>query len=154
MKNLKEIIAQASLWGSTPKLEIKTPKTVLKKFLIELYKQYLDIEHSIDEDEKEYPDPPEFNFEVISNTIRSNFPQLGFYQSVMDPFDLEKPDNCLEDANDDLSEIIKDMMEVQWRFDHTSEQDALWYFEFIVRNNSEQHLVNLLKNLKDSEASI
>jgi len=62
-----------------------------------------------------------------------------------------KPDTGLGDANDDLSDIIKDLMEVQWRLQHTSEIDAFWYFEFIMRHHSEWHLVNLLKTLKDLE---
>ncbi|WP_299222332.1 DUF5063 domain-containing protein [uncultured Aquimarina sp.] len=151
MNTLLEIIDHIVAWGITPKLNIENKELALKKSLISLYQEYLTLEGNVADDHEEYPEAPDFNFEKISNTIRSNFPELGFYQNVSDPFDLEKPDNGLGDANDDLSDIIKDLMEVQWRFENTSEIDAIWYFEFIMRNHSERHIVNLLKTLKDIE---
>ncbi|AXT53637.1 DUF5063 domain-containing protein [Aquimarina sp. BL5] len=154
MNTLLGIIEPIIQWGATPKLPIKNKELVLKKSLISLYQEYLALEGNVPIDEEEYPEAPEFNFEKISNTIRSNFPKLGFYQTVLDPFDMIKPDNGLGDANDDLSDIIKDLMEVQWRFQNTSEVDAIWYFEFIMRNHSERHLVNILKTLKDLEEQL
>ncbi|WP_298312625.1 DUF5063 domain-containing protein [uncultured Aquimarina sp.] len=154
MNTLLGIIEPIIQWGATPKLPIKNKELVLKKSLISLYQEYLALEGNVPVDEEEYPEAPEFNFEKISNTIRSNFPKLGFYQTVLDPFDMIKPDNGLGDANDDLSDIIKDLMEVQWRFQNTSEVDAVWYFEFIMRNHSERHLVNILKTLKDLEEQL
>jgi len=154
MNTLLGIIEPIIQWGATPKLPIKNKELVLKKSLISLYQEYVALEGNVPVDEEEYPEAPEFNFEKISNTIRSNFPKLGFYQTVLDPFDMIKPDNGLGDANDDLSDIIKDLMEVQWRFENTSDKDALWYFEFIMRNHSERHLVNILKTLKDLEEQL
>lgn len=154
MSNLRTIIQPIIAWGTTPKLAIENKNNTLKQSLISLYQEYLSIAGTVEEDETEYPEAPDFNFEKISNTIRSNFPDLGFYQTILDPFNLEKPDHGLGDSNDDLSDIIKDLMEVQWRFQHTSTMDAVWYFEFIMRNNSERHLVNLLKTLKDYEEQV
>ncbi|WP_299189478.1 DUF5063 domain-containing protein [uncultured Aquimarina sp.] len=151
MSNLLNIIELIVQWGTTPKLTIENKELILKQTLISLYQEYLAIVGNTPEDEKEYPEAPEFNFEKISNTIRSNFPKLGFYQMILDPFEMTKPDNGLGDANDDLSDIIKDLMEVRWRFKNTSDKDALWYFEFIMRNHSERHIVNILKTLKDLE---
>lgn len=154
MTNLLSTIEPIISWGITPKLNIPNGELALKQALISLYQEYLGIAGKTPVDEKDYPDPPDFNFEKISNTIRSNFPKLGFYQMILDPFEMIKPDTGLGDANDDLSDIIKDLMEVQWRFKNTSEQDALWYFEFIMRNHSERHIVNLLKTLKDLEEQL
>ncbi|WP_299899283.1 DUF5063 domain-containing protein [uncultured Aquimarina sp.] len=154
MHHLISIIEPIIQWGTTPKLNIPNGELTLKQALISLYQEYLAIAGKTPVDEKDYPDPPDFNFEKISNTIRSNFPKLGFYQMILDPFEMTKPDTGLGDANDDLSDIIKDLMEVQWRFKNTSEQDALWYFEFIMRNHSERHIVNLLKTLKDLEEEL
>ncbi|MDH7444102.1 DUF5063 domain-containing protein [Aquimarina sp. 2201CG14-23] len=154
MNHLPNIIESIIQWGITPKLPIENKELLLKKSLILLYQEYLILEGKVTDDENDYPEAPEFNFEKISNTIRSNFPELGFYQNVADPFDLEKPDTILGDANDDLSDIIKDLMEVQWRFQNTSAVDAVWYFEFIMRNHSERHIVNILKTLKDIEEQL
>ncbi len=154
LKSLQTTIATLIQWGTVPKLPIEQKDLELKKALLNLYQAYLDLNGNAPEDDTDYPDPPEVDFEKISNTLRSNFPSLGFYQTVLNPFDLEKPDNGLGDANDDLSDIIQDLIEVQWRFENTSAQDAIWYFEFIMRNHSELHLVNLLKiitELKEKE---
>ncbi|MHA7059764.1 DUF5063 domain-containing protein [Aquimarina sp. M1] len=154
MHQLLNIIEPIIQWGTTPKLPLENKEFFLKKSLISLYQEYLTLKGNVLEDEKEYPEAPEFNFEKISNTIRSNFPELGFYQMILDPFEMSKPDNGLGDANDDLSDIIKDLMEVQWRFQNTSTIDAIWYFDFIMRHHSERHLVNLLKTLKDLEEQL
>ena len=53
------------------------------------------------------------------------------------------------DEIDDLIDIIKDLLAVKWRMENTSEKDALWHFELSMRTHSEQHLVDLLKRLKE-----
>ncbi len=58
---------------------------------------------------------------------------------------------AIGDAIDDLTDIINDLLEIKWRFEHTTEKQTLWYFELLIRIHSEQHLVDLLKYLKDSE---
>ncbi|KAA1242805.1 hypothetical protein [Aquimarina sp. RZ0] len=136
LTSFSAVIHQIIQWGTTPKLTIDNKVLLLKKSLISLYQEYLKLRSNTPSDDKDYHDPPDFNFEKISNTIRSNFAELGFYQTVSYPFDLKKPDTILGDANDDLSDIIKGLMEVQWRFQNTSEIDAIWYFEFIMRNKS------------------
>lgn len=55
------------------------------------------------------------------------------------------------DAIDDLTDIINDMSKVKWYFAHTNSDEALWYFNFFMFGHSEQHLVDLLKYLKDLE---
>jgi len=55
------------------------------------------------------------------------------------------------DALDDLTDIIKDLLVVKWKMDNTSEMDALWEFEFSMRTHSEQHLIDLLKFIKEKE---
>ena len=53
------------------------------------------------------------------------------------------------DAIDDLTDIIKDLLVVKWRFENTSKIDAIWDFEFSMRTHSKQHLVDLLKYMKE-----
>ena len=53
------------------------------------------------------------------------------------------------DELDDLTDIIKDLCEVKWRMENTSEKDSISYFELLMRSHSEQHLVDLLKRLKE-----
>ncbi len=43
------------------------------------------------------------------------------------------------------------MLKVKWYFENTNVKEALWYFELFMRSHSEQHLVDLLKYLKDRE---
>ena len=51
----------------------------------------------------------------------------------------------------DDPDIIKDLLVVKWRMDNTSQMDALWHFEFSMRTHSEQHLIDLLKFIKEKE---
>lgn len=52
-------------------------------------------------------------------------------------------------AVDDLSELIADMEEVQWRFNNTSEADALFHYQLGFQTHWGQHLRSLQKSLHD-----
>lgn len=151
MNTIQTHITELISWGTTPNKAHNNRIHILKKTIVGLYHNFLTLPE-IEEDDQEYPEPPDFNHEMISNTLRSNFPELGFYHSVTEPFNLESKEHSLEDANDDLTDVVQDMMEVNWRFEHTSKNDALWYFEFIMKNNSEQLIIHLLKAIKDLES--
>jgi hypothetical protein len=58
-------------------------------------------------------------------------------------------DIVIGDALDDLTDIIKDIFSVKWKYENTSIDDAEWQFYFSIRSHSESHLVNLLKYLKE-----
>lgn len=75
--------------------------------------------------------------------MESNFSDFDWYHSIWDSHKLiEDSDVTTGDAIDDLSDIIKDMLEIKWQFENTSVKYAEWCFKDIMRIHSEQHLVN------------
>jgi hypothetical protein len=95
-------------------------------------------------DERDYPDAPGKDYKAMRELLGPRFPELGFYnipgsitQHIADT------DVNVGDAIDDLADIAIELYEVLWRFDHTSTDDALWYFEFSYTSHWEQHLRDL-----------
>lgn len=140
-----------SEFGLASGIHAKDRYSLLKRLLVEIYLEFLSIEEEIEHD-KEYDQRPEFDYHGIRRNIETNFPDLSWYQSVLNPKGIYSEIQLgIGDAVDDLTDIIKDLLEVKWRIENTSELDALWHFQFLMRAHTEQHLVDLLKYLKDVE---
>lgn len=79
-------------------------------------------------DDAEYPDAPEFAYQEARALVGSRFPEFGPYPvpASMRPGTTEL---VLGDSIDDLADLIIELRDVEWRFEHTSEADALWHFE-------------------------
>ena len=80
-------------------------------------------------DEREYEDAPESNYIELRNIIGRKFPELGYYYTS----DFEEPSEkngevSLGDAIDDIVDIVADLKEVKWYFEHTSRNNAVWHF--------------------------
>ena len=148
MKTLIKHIDQLSEFGKNPNVHYENKVLELKKILIDIYSEYLNSNYVFDE--KEYPEEPDFEYEVIRNNLLRNFPDFGLYYIAYDCHLIENDaDLLMGDALDDLTDIIKDMLAVKWKYENTSIDDAKWEFDFSMRNHSERHLVNLLKYLKE-----
>ena len=148
MSKLRKLIDEIVEFGINPKIELSDKDNILKKLLVEIYFEYLNVDFKFDE--RDYEEEPNFNYEEILKNVKSNFPDFGWYSSVIDSNKMEPNIEIgIEDELDDLTDIIKDLMLVKWCFENTSENNALWHFEFSMRTHSEQHLVNLLKRLKE-----
>jgi hypothetical protein len=95
-------------------------------------------------EERDFPEPPDRNYDEMRRIVSAHFPELGYYnipssvtQHIADT-DLE-----VSDAIDDITDIALELYEVLWRFDNTSADDALWYFEFSYSAHWEWHLRGL-----------
>ena len=150
MSELRNLIDQITEFGTNPNVELTDKTTTLKKLLIGLYYEFLYVDFEFDE--TEYDEEPDFDYNQIKENVKSNFPDFGWYSNVLD---LNKMEPNVEigvgDALDDLTDIIQDLMVVKWKMENTSEMDALWQFEFSMRTHSEQHLIDLIKFLKEKE---
>ena len=148
MSELRNLIDKITEFGINPKVELTNKNDILKKLLVGIYSEYLNVEFEFDE--KDYEDEPEFDYKEILENVKSNFPDFGWYSMVLDSNKMEPNIEIgCGDELDDLTDIIKDLLAVKWRMENTSENDALWSFEFSMRNHCEQHLVDLLKRLKE-----
>ncbi|WP_335977352.1 DUF5063 domain-containing protein [Gaetbulibacter jejuensis] len=148
MSELRKLIDQITEFGINPKVELTDKIDVLKKLLVGIYSEFLKTEFEFDE--TDYEDEPDFDYKEILENVKANFPDFGWYSSVLDSNKMEPNVQIgIGDELDDLTDIIKDLLAVKWRMENTSENDALWHFEFSMRTHSEQHLVDLLKRLKE-----
>ncbi|WP_255362825.1 DUF5063 domain-containing protein [Tenacibaculum sp. MAR_2009_124] len=103
-------------------------------------------------DEKDYDEESDLDYNKIKENVKSNFPDFDWYSMVLDSNKMEPNiETGCGDELDDLSDIIKDLLTVKWRMENTSKNDALWHFELLMRTHSEQHLVDLLKRLKERD---
>ncbi|WP_375559599.1 hypothetical protein ACE193_17945 [Bernardetia sp. OM2101] len=155
LNNLTNLINKLTEFGTSPKVEYEDKILELKILLVEIYAHFLNSDSSQLEDDKKDDDeidPPNFDYNETRKIVESNFPDLGWYSTTLEINETWKESNlAIGDAIDDLTDIINDLLEIKWRFENTTEKKALWYFELLMRIHSEQHLVDLLKYLKDRE---
>ena len=150
MSKLRKLIDEITEFGINPKVELTDKTDVLKKLLVGIYSEFLNVKFEFDE--TDYDEEPNFNYNEIKENIKSNFPDLDWYSMVLDSNKMEPNIEIgIGDELDDLTDIIKDLLEVKWRMENTSEKDAIWHFELLMRTHSEQHLVDLLKRLKERD---
>lgn len=148
MKTFLETISEITKYGLEKSLiEVEKEKN-LERNLVRLYNFYFEIKYEFDGedyDEFERPQP-----KSITENIKSNFAEFGFYKIVLDINDIENLNgNVLGDAVDDLLDIIIDLLEVKWRIKNNSVEDGLWYFSFSFENHIQQHILYLLNYLKN-----
>lgn len=147
MKELIKIIDEIVQYGLNPKLEVKDKEVDLEKNLIMLYAKFFEIDY--DFDEMDYPEFEKAKLPNIIENVKSNFPDFGFYHEVINIHTVnEDAENVIGDAIDDLADIIFDLLEVKWRKENNSENDALWFFELIFRSHTQQHIISLLNFMK------
>lgn len=148
MSKLKKLIDRIVEFGTNEKLESENKTLEIQRLLVEIYAEYLKVETEFDE--TDYDEPINLDYDGIRSIVTKHFPDFGLYHSVWESHKIiEKADLLTEDAIDDLTGIIKDLIEVQWRMENNSEKDGFYQFEFLMKHHSEQHLVNFLKYLKD-----
>jgi len=148
LRELRKLIDNITEFGINPNVKLIDKTDVLKKLLVGIYLEFLNVEYEFDE--ADYDDEPDFDYKEIRQNVKSNFPDFDWYSIVLDSNKMEPNiETGCGDELDDLTDIIGDLLAVKWRMENTSENDALWHFEFSMRTHSEQHLLDLLKRLKE-----
>ena len=95
-------------------------------------------------DERDYPDTPRKDYNVLRKVVSAHFHDLGYYNTPSSiTQQLGEAEIEVGDAIDDLTDIAIELYDVLWRFDHTSADDALWYFTNSYSTHWEQHLREL-----------
>lgn len=98
--------------------------------------------HRFDDDQ---PDPPERDLARWAAVAARRFPSLGGGYNI--PVDITRSIADTElacgHAIDDLGDIAGDLSEVLWRFEHTSDDDALWHFRWGYENHWGKHASDL-----------
>jgi hypothetical protein len=82
-------------------------------------------------DKKDYPEPPSKDYQQHRAIVTQRFPNFGYYNlPEVVTSKISDPGVIVGDALDDITDIALDMQEVRWRWDNTSDLDALWHFRF------------------------
>jgi Domain of unknown function (DUF5063) len=93
---------------------------------------------------KDYPEPPEKNYSVFREQVTKVFPSLGYYNVALDISEhILQSSLSVGDAIDDIVDIAGDLAEILWRFNNTSEDDALFHLDFTFRTHWGMHLRSL-----------
>ncbi|WP_233702624.1 DUF5063 domain-containing protein [Hyunsoonleella flava] len=148
---LKGIIEQLIEFGTKPMLNSNDNELKITELLVGLYSEYLKLDKS-ELDNETRDDVPEFEYEKVRKFVEINFPEYGWYHSLINSHKITESENLVTgDAIDDLTDIIKDMMEVKWTIENESASNGMWLFNFLMQHHCEQHLVNFLKYAKDQK---
>lgn len=78
-------------------------------------------------DDTDYPDPPGADT-VTEEDIQKRFPTLGWYNVARNiSKNIENHDMMCGDAIEDICDIAVQLSEVVWRFENTSNNDAMFF---------------------------
>jgi hypothetical protein len=123
----------------------------IKKLILSLDELAL-LSHKVNAtfDDRDYPDPPARDYEADYQSIGKLFPSLGYYNVALDVSEnIGQASLAIGDATDDIVDIAGDLKEVLWYFKNTSEQDALFNFQFLFGIHWGRHLRYLQLYLHD-----
>ena len=147
MEQLISLIDEIVKFGLEPNISVINKEQLLEKNLVKFYSLYFDIDYVFDN--TEYGDFDNENLPNIRKNIESNFKDYGFYKIVLDINDIDNLNgNAIGDAIDDLTDITKDLLEIKWRIENNSLNDGLWFFNFIFKSHTQQHILDLLNYMK------
>lgn len=151
MNNILKLINRITEFGLNDKVQSENKELEIQKLLVGLYSEYLNLEAEFDDGN--FEEEPSFDYDSVKKNVQANFPDFGWYHSVWECHKIvPNADLVTGDAIDDVTDIIKDLLQVKWCFQNTSEKNAKWHFYNIMRIHSEQHIVNFLKYIKDKTA--
>lgn len=153
MKSLITTINEIVKYGLTENSSICDRNSLLEKCLVELYSYYFEINYEYDD--SEYPEFDRSIYPNIRQNIATNFKDFGFYITIDNIENLDKPPEYLiGDAIDDLSDIIWDLLEVKWRIENNSINDGYEFFKWTFSSHIQEHLLNLLLYIKRKDNKI
>ncbi|WP_238749291.1 hypothetical protein [Neolewinella maritima] len=151
MEYLENIIDEIIKYGLDGQIEIDGKDKDLELNLVKLYSKFFEINYQFDQFEYDGFKRND-HYPRITENVRSNFQDYSFYHTVSSNVPVnEKPIILTGDAIEDISEIINDLLEVKWRNQNNSADDALWYFELIFNTHTRYHLVSLLNYINFRE---
>ncbi|RZK48838.1 MAG: DUF5063 domain-containing protein [Pedobacter sp.] len=147
MRELILTINEIVKYGLQPNLTVTDKEKLLERNLVKIYDLYFDIKYKFDE--TDFPEFDKSQLPDIRQNVSSNFKDYGYYKTILDINDVKNlKENAIGDAIDDLTDIITDLLEIKWRIENNSLDDGLWYFQLIFYGHLQQHILDLLKYLK------
>ncbi|QUL37508.1 DUF5063 domain-containing protein [Erythrobacter sp. JK5] len=93
---------------------------------------------------------PPIDYVVLYKRAANAFPELGCYPAIDVGGTLGEEEALVADAIDDLADIARDLSEVLWHIEKSSEADAIWEFRFGYQSHWGAHLHRLRHYLHSS----
>ena len=147
MTELVPTIDEIVKYGLQANIPASDKEKLLEQHLIRIYALYFDIQYTFDE--TDFPAFDKSQLPDIRRNVESNFQDFGLYKTHQDILELDSlEDTSIGDAIDDLLDIITDLLEIKWRIEHHSWADGLWFFVFIFKSHTQQHILNVLNYMK------
>lgn len=120
----------------------------LEYLLISIYKQIIELPDKFDKQAN--IDCPKTDYDLIKKHVENNFEDFGYYNVVFNGIEnLENPETVIADSIDDLTDIIRDLIEAKWYFENSSLNDAIWQIKFKFESHTRHHILGILKYLHD-----
>jgi len=122
------------------------PKENVDEKLLKLIDEIFYVFYQIPDrsDDNEYPDPPKHEYEKKYKELRGIFNDYGYY-NIPDNVCTKIADTKMNvgDAIDDIADLYFEFSDFIWRYENTSENDAIWYFKNPNKLHWEEHLRDL-----------
>lgn len=83
-------------------------------------------------DERELPDPPGTDYATGRSALAARFPDLGWYHALSSVYGEAAAEVLAGDALDDLTDIQADLKAFLWRWEHNSQNDALFHLRTLL----------------------
>ncbi len=149
MTDFIPVIDEIVKYGLRPNLTVADKEKLLERNLVKIYTLYFDAAYEFDE--TVFPDFDKSQLPDIRRNVESNFKKYGLYKTFLDINDLDNlNDTAIGDAIDDLTDIIIDLLEIKWRIENNGLADGLWFFELTFSSHMQQHILNLLNYVKQT----
>jgi hypothetical protein len=95
-------------------------------------------------DENLYSVEPKLNYNDVYKIVGKKFPNYGYYNIPKDIIDkISDTEVVVADSIDDICDIYLELKKICWRFENTSQLDALWNLQFGYTAHWGRHLRDL-----------
>ena len=138
-ERLQHVVHELSKWGSEKLDMLPQKEALLERELVGLYQLYCDMtERGVSP--VSYPEIPTPQYGTVRLKVAYNFPQLSGYEVA----DGAAHKLAIEDALEQLSDIVAEMQSIHWLHQQKRDVDALRYFTFIFENRLRRKILPLL----------
>jgi hypothetical protein len=102
-------------------------------------------------DQRDWPEPPDVDYSLRRERVARRFSHLGYY-NIASNICGEPGESGVNvgDVSDDLADILGDLSDVLWRWENTSQADAIWHLQLTYRQHWGAHLRALQLYLHES----
>jgi len=122
----------------------------LELLLVSIYKQIIELPDKFDKQAD--IECPKTDYDLIKKQVENNFKGFGYYNVVFNGIEnIKNPETVIGDSIDDLTDIIKDLIEAKWYFENSSLNDAIWQIKFKFESHTRHHILGLLKYIHDTK---